>query len=175
MKKIIVASKNPVKLNAALEGFRKIFPSEQFEVEGVAAASGVGDQPMSDAEAYQGAWNRVENVSKGTPADFWVGIEGGVEEKGSEMEVFAWVVVRSKDGRYGKGRTGTFFLPKQIAELVKQGKELAEADDIVFKRSKSGHGNGAIGILTDDVIDRTKYYIEAVIFSLIPFKNEGLY
>ena len=30
MKKIIVASKNPVKINAALNGFQKMFPEETF-------------------------------------------------------------------------------------------------------------------------------------------------
>src|ERR1700690_550709 len=122
MKKIVVASKNPVKLNAALEGFKKMFPVEEFEVEGIAVASGVGDQPMNNEETFQGAWNRTENASKETVADFWIGIEGGIEEKKSEMEVFAWIVVKSKDGNYGKGKTGTFFLPKQIVELIKQGK-----------------------------------------------------
>ena len=48
-----------------------------------------------------------------------------------------------------------------------------EADDIVFKRNNSKEKNGAVGILTNNLIDRTKYYEEAVVLSLIPFiKNE---
>jgi non-canonical (house-cleaning) NTP pyrophosphatase len=35
--------------------------------------------------------------------------------------------------------------------------------------------NGAIGILTGDVIDRTELYQHAVILALVPFKNDGLY
>ena len=35
-----------------------------------------------DAETDQGAWNRVHSACVEHPdADFWVGIEGGVEEK----------------------------------------------------------------------------------------------
>ena len=75
----------------------------------------------------------------------------------------------------GKGRSGTFFLPPKIAELIRQGKELGEADDIVFERTNSKQENGAVGILTDGVVDRTKYYTEAVVLALIPFKNERLY
>ena len=75
----------------------------------------------------------------------------------------------------GKGRSGTFFLPPKIAELIRQGKELGEADDIVFGRTNSKQENGAVGILTDGVVDRTKYYTEAVVLALIPFKNERLY
>lgn len=175
MKKIVVASENPVKLNAALAGFRKMFPTEEFAAEGAVVPSGVRSQPMGDRETLEGAHNRIENASKEMPADFWVGIEGGIEEKESGMEVFAWIVIKSKSGKYGRGKTGTFFLPSQVVELIKQGKELAEADDIVFKRSNSKSTNGAVGILTGDVIDRTKYYTEAVVLALIPFKNEHLY
>ncbi|MEA2092741.1 MAG: DUF84 family protein, partial [Patescibacteria group bacterium] len=55
------------------------------------------------------------------------------------------------------------------------GKELGEADDIVFQRNNSKQENGAVGILTGDVVDRTKCYTEAVILALIPFKNVNLY
>ena len=91
------------------------------------------------------------------------------------MEAFAWVVVKTKENRFGKGRTGTFFLPPRVAELIKQGKELGDADDIVFGRTNSKQENGAVGILTDNVVDRAKYYTEAVVLALIPFKNKQLY
>ncbi len=176
MKKIVIASKNPVKINATLSGFQKMFPAETFETEGVSVPSRVSDQPKNDAEIFQGAWNRANNASIETPlADFWVGIEGGIEEKGEGMESFAWIIIKDKNGKFGKGRTGTFFLPPKVAELIRQGKELGEADDIVFQRKNSKQENGAVGILTGDVLDRTKYYAEAVIMALIPFKNEKLY
>ncbi|MDO8524844.1 MAG: inosine/xanthosine triphosphatase [bacterium] len=175
MLKVIVASKNPVKINATSKAFKEMFPAENFDVEGVSIASGVNEQPQNDLETFQGALNRAENVSKIAIADFWVGIEGGIEEKSSGMEAFAWVVVKAKDGKLGKARTGTFFLPLKIAELIKQGKELGEADDIVFGRTNSKQENGAVGILTGNVVDRTKYYTEAVVFALIPFKNSQLY
>ena len=174
--RIVIASKNPVKINATLSGFKKMFPDINFEVEGVSVPSNVSEQPRSDAETFTGAINRADNASKEiTEANFWVGIEGGIEEKQSGMEAFAWVVIKSNDGKYSKGRTGTFFLPQKVGELIKQGKELGEADDIVFGRSNSKHENGAVGILTGDAVDRTKYYTEAVVFACIPFKNKELY
>ena len=176
MKKIVVASKNPVKINATLSGFQKMFPAETFEIEGISVPSGVSDQPKNDSEIFQGAWNRANNASEAViSADFCVGIEGGVEEKNGDMESFAWIIIKGRTGKFGKGRTGTFFLPPKVAELIKQGKELGEADDIVFQRKNSKQENGAVGILTGDVINRTKFYIEAVILALIPFKNEELY
>ena len=58
---------------------------------------------------------------------------------------------------------------------MKEGKELGDANDIVFNRNNSKQKNGAVGILTGDATDRTKYYTEAIILSLIPFKNIELY
>lgn len=176
MTTIIVASKNPVKLNAALIGFQKMFPDGEFAVDGVSVASGVADQPLTDAETLRGATNRAEAASVAAPsADFWVGLEGGIEDKNGDMEVFAWIVVKDCKGMVGRGRTATFFLPHPIADLIRAGKELGEADDIVFKRTNSKQGDGACGLLTDGVIDRTTMYLDAVIFAIIPFKNPQLY
>ncbi len=163
-------------MNAALSGFRRMFLEEDFGIEGISVESGVGHQPQSDAETFSGAWNRADNVCKERPeADFWVGIEGGIEEKNSEMEAFAWVVIKAKDGGFGKGKTGTFFLPPAITELIKQGKELGEANDIIFGMSNSKQENGAIGLLTNNVTNRTIEYTETVVLALIPFKNKELY
>lgn len=185
MKKVVVASENKVKIAAVLEGLQRMFPGEPFDVCGVSVPSGVGEQPRSDAETLAGARNRVDAASVATPeADFWIGLEGGVEvvmdstsspQVGEEMVAFGWVVAKSSDGRYGKGRTGTFFLPPKVAELVMSGTTLGEADDRVFGRSNSGMHNGAVGLLTGDAVVRTKLFSEAVILALIPFKHPELY
>jgi len=175
MKKVIIASKNPVKIQSVKNGFEKMFTDQEFEFVGVSVPSGVSDQPFGNDETFLGAKNRADNAfNEFKDADFYVGIEGGIEQVKNEMEAFAWILVKSAD-KYGKSRTGTFFLPKEVVKLIKEGKELGEADDIVFKRSNSKQANGAVGILTGNVIDRTKYYTESVILSLIPFKNVDLY
>ena len=107
MKKVVVASANPVKVEAVQIGFAKMFPDESFEVKGVPATSEVSAQPMSSDETLMGAMNRANNVSKlVTEADYWIGIEGGVEDANAELEVFAWVVVKASNGKIGKGKTG---------------------------------------------------------------------
>ena len=135
--------------------------------------SGVSDQPMTDAETLRGALNRVARARSDAPdADYWVGMEGGVEDRG-ELEAFAWIVV--VDGtRTGKSRTATFYLPEETARLVRQGIELGHADDQVFGRSNSKQQNGSVGLLTGDALDRTGFYTQAVILALIPFKNPSL-
>ena len=172
---LVIASTNPVKIQAAVNGFQRLFPGSELNVIAVAIPSDVAHQPLSDEETLRGALNRSANAQAAHPhADYWIGIEGGIQPIEQEMTAFAWIVVRSKE-MIGKGRTGTFFLPPAVSELIRQGKELGEADDIVFGRTNSKQENGAVGLLTDNVIDRAQLYEHAMILALIPFKNEALY
>lgn len=171
---VAVASKNPVKIESTKLAFTKIFPNQSFKFQGFSVPSDVPIQPLGEKETLAGAKNRVMNLSKITNADYYIGIEGGSKKIGKEMETFAWVVIKSKH-KLSKSRTASFYLPKKIIDLVNQGKELGEADDIVFNRKNSKQSNGAVGILTDDVVTRTSYYEQAVVMALIPFKNPDLY
>ena len=171
---IVVASTNPVKLESARQGFAQVFSGRAVYVTGIGVESGVRDQPMTDADTLTGAYNRADNARTAQPqADFWVGIEGGIEEVAGALQAFAWVVVQTSEKR-GRGRTGTFVLPDEVSDLVHQGMELGHADDVVFKRDNSKQKNGSVGILTGDLIDRVTFYVPAVVLALIPFMNPKL-
>jgi inosine/xanthosine triphosphatase len=175
MKRVVVASTNPTKIQAVENGFQEMFPEGAFAVEGVKAPSGVPDQPIGDEETYRGAFNRLQAARQDHPtADFWVGIEGGNVETPHGMEVMAWVVVQSAD-RTGKARTAGFYLPPRVIELVHQGYELGHADDIVFGTSNSKQEMGSSGLLTHNVMTRVRFYRQAVILALIPFVQPELY
>ena len=187
MKKVIIASTNPVKTKAVKQAFSKVFKNKQFIFQSIAVNSGVPDQPIGNKETLQGAKNRVqESILKIPQADFYVGIEGGIipfiknqeqtklSSQIDNMETMAWVFISSQNLE-SKAKTASFFLPPRLIELVKQGKELGEASNIVFKGEDIKRKNGTVGILTNDLIDRTSYYISAVILALIPFKNFELY
>jgi inosine/xanthosine triphosphatase len=187
MTTIIVASTNPVKIASVNNGFIQMFPNTEIQVEGIAVSSTVSHQPRTNEETERGAVSRVENAKKARPdADYWIGIEGGTSDVPAEfdsvrykktdklgMESFAWVVIESKSGEVGKGKTGTFMLPTKVAELVRSGKELGEADDIVFGQTNSKQKMGAVGLLTNNVIDRETYYTHAVILALIRFTSHN--
>jgi len=174
-KLVIVASKNPVKINATIEGFSKMFANQDFTFRGVEVASGVSDQPMSDKETLTGAKNRALNAQKTiVEADFWVGIEGGIEETDDGMMAFAWVVVITTD-QEGKSRTSTFHLPPKVTELIHKGTELGLANDQVFGKKNSKQKGGAVGSLTEGVLSRTAYYVQPVVLALVPFLKSELY
>ena len=173
---VVIASQNPVKVKCTEKAFSEVFKEEVFAFNGINVPSNVSDQPMSDPETLLGARNRAKNAQSAKPnADYWVGIEGGIAETDEgEMLAFAWISIISKH-QNGEARTATFTLPPKIAELIHQGIELGVADDMVFKRSNSKQSNGAVGILTHDLIDRAEYYRPAIVLALIPFINPELY
>ena len=151
-----------------------MFPEEQFTVQTIQPESGV-DQPRSDPETYEGALNRAEAGMTAVPlADYWVGIEGGIEETDLGMAAFAWISVLSSGGE-GRGKTAAFFLPERVAALVRDGMELGHADDLIFGHTASKRKKGAVGLLTENAVDRTALYEQGVIMALIPFKNPKLY
>jgi inosine/xanthosine triphosphatase len=173
--KVIIASTGPVKIAAVKTAFSKVFPNEVISYESIKAPSGVSNQPLSDLETFTGARNRSEYAYSFIPdSDFCVGIEGGVDEHFCELQAYAWVYIKSKN-KVGKARTASFFLPEKISILIRQGIELGDADDKVFGLSDSKKKNGAVGILTHNIENRTDLYTDAVILALIPFLNHDLY
>lgn len=173
--RVLVASTNPVKIASAAQGFARMFPGDAFEVRGAGVISEVSHQPMGDAETLHGAEARARNGRRLHPdATYWVGIEGGCEERDGVLHGFAWVVVLSAD-REGRSRTASFEIPPAVAEWVRRGVELGDADDRVFGRSNSKQGNGAVGLLTADAVDRVALYVPAVVLALIPFRNPQLF
>ena len=121
MKTIIVGSENPIKLATTKEAFAIVFPEETFEYVTFAATSDVPDQPMGIMETKQGAMNRASHCRTEYPdADFFVGLEGGLEEIEGEFWTSAWMCVQDTTGKCGYGRTGAFLLPPVVSELIHQ-------------------------------------------------------
>jgi inosine/xanthosine triphosphatase len=175
--RIVVASGNPVKIEAARNGVRMLFPEADLQIWGAGVDSGVPAQPMGHEQTFQGALNRARAAMQATPAGFAIGIEGGLEKVDGRYHAFAWVAVVCADAPdvVGRGQTGVFVLPQEVGALVDQGMELGDADDAVFKRKDSKRENGAVGILTGDVLTRESYYRPAVVLAFIPFINPKLH
>jgi inosine/xanthosine triphosphatase len=171
---IVVCSKNPVKTKAAEKGFMRLLP-DSYQIKGISVPSGVPNQPFSDDETLLGAANRVRNAREAEPdADFWIGIEGGVDNHDGGILNFAWIYVADREGRIGKARSAAYYLPEESAALLREGMELGKADEKVFGKIDSRSNSGSVGMLTDDLVDRSGFYTEAVVLALIPFKNKNL-
>lgn len=196
---VAAGSTNPTKTGAARDAFARCFAgATQLTVLGFDVPSGVSDQPLTDDETRTGAFNRALGAAAayaaahgGRPCDFAVGLEGGCLWEDVRLPTaptassavaaspattartllcFAYMAVyQPATGRWGYARTGSFSLPPPVAALVAAGMELGHADDAVFGRSDSKRSNGAVGLLTGDLITRTSYYEHALVLALVPF------
>ena len=134
MKTVVIASKNPIKVNVAKRAFAAVFPAEEFDFIEMKSESGVPDQPMEE-EARQGARHRLQYIRKEHPhADFWIGQEGGLCHEGDRLFARAWIAVMGKTGFMAESSTAQFYLPKKIAEYIKAGMELGTATDVFFQQ-----------------------------------------
>jgi inosine/xanthosine triphosphatase len=131
MKRIVVASRNPAKLNAVETAFSRQFPDAKLELLSVDVDSSVGDQPASDHETRQGARNRARAAKRAhRNAEFWVGLEGGIEAYGDQLMAFAWMAVLGSGDNLGEARTVTLPLPPAVKKLIDGGLELGEAKKV---------------------------------------------
>lgn len=174
--KVVIGSKSDIKIEAVRQSFKQVFPNVQFEYIPMEAASGVSKQPKTLEETKHGAENRAKACQAAcSDADYFVGLEGGLEMIEGEYWTSAWMCIISKGGRIGFGRTGAYLLPQQITKLINEGVELAHASDQIFNDPGSGKKFGAITKLTSGVMDRAEFYRHALIFALIPHVQPALY
>ncbi|KAK4126769.1 hypothetical protein N657DRAFT_687182 [Parathielavia appendiculata] len=74
----------------------------------------------------------------------------------------------------GKARTATYYLPLETSRLVKEGKELGQADEVIFAGRNLKQKNISVGLLTGDVIDPGGYYEDATVLALILVRSPSL-
>lgn len=174
MKKIAVGSTNPVKLEAIRRVLVRLWPMVQLassEVE-----SGVRTQPLSDEEAIQGAINRARGaLLQLPPSDLGIGIEGNTVELTYGMFSTAWVAIVDRQGQVGLGSSGRFALPETIAEAIRQGGELGPLMDQRTGEANVKQKQGAVGILTNGLLNRTEALEVGVICALSRFVASEYY
>jgi inosine/xanthosine triphosphatase len=168
VRRVVVGSTNPVKINAVRAVLARAGVSAQ--VEGRAVPSSVRDQPVGDEETIRGAVARARGALAEADADWGVGIEGGVvNEADGAMRTCAWAAIVSADGRQGVGGSLAMPLPRVVAEAVRGGLELGHAMDRLTGERDTKRGAGAVGILTAGLVDRQQAYETLVAYALAPF------
>jgi inosine/xanthosine triphosphatase len=169
---VVVASRNPVKISATQHAFATQFPDAAIEIIPVDVDSGAGDQPISDEATRLGARTRARRAKHKSPgAQFWVGLEGGIEELDGQLMAFAWMAIEGPADTVSEARSATLPLPPAIKALVDGGVELGEANDRVFATLNSKQGGGAYGLLTKGLYTRESIYTQTLIIALVPFVN----
>jgi inosine/xanthosine triphosphatase len=168
--RILVGSKNPVKINAARSIFSLYYPDMTIDCQGVDAPSQVPDQPIGEDEAQ----NRVLYCQQHYQADFYVAMEGGAEQFSYGPATFAFVVVADNQQR-AIGRSSNLPLPPSLYNALLQGKELGDVMDNAFNTTNIKQQGGAIGLLTNHHATRESTYTQALTLAMAPFLHPALY
>jgi len=174
MLKIVVGSKNPVKISAAKSAICKMFAVSDVECVGINAPSSVSEQPMTTEETQRGAINRVKYCQQHTQGDYYIAFEGGVDQFEYGPATFAFVAIADQK-QMSVGRSCNLPLPLLVYQALELGEELGHVMDRLFNTDNIKQKGGAIGLLTKGLATRESVYIQATLLALAPFINPELY
>jgi inosine/xanthosine triphosphatase len=172
---VAVGSTNPVKIQAVKQAFKKIWPDDNWLVQGISVSSGVSAQPMSDQESIQGAKNRAIAAKDALKFHWGVGVEGGIQQINTDWFDCGWIAVINHQGTVGLGSTARIITPPKMMALINQGIELGEVVDQIFNTKNSKHSDGHFGLMTQNTITRTSGYVDGVIMALVRFLHPQLF
>ncbi|MCC7573377.1 MAG: inosine/xanthosine triphosphatase [Candidatus Methanofastidiosum sp.] len=175
--KILVGSKNPVKIEATREAFSSYF--KDIEVEGVEVKSSVSEQPL-DEETFDGAEHRAKVLKKlnekaNIGASFFVGIEGGAINIYSAWFGIGAICIMDEKGNQGFGTSPMFELWPEAIDKILEGTELGDVMGEITGDNQVKRKGGAVGFLTNGVVQRKDLYVSGLKLALIPFLKEDLY
>ena len=171
--KIAVGSKNPVKIKAVENAFKRFW--NDVAVVGLEVNHGTSRQPSSQEEAILGATKRAQLALEQTNSDYGVGLEGNTFDSEHGMFLDGWVVIVNKHVEKGIANSGSLMMPEKIAKEVRKGKEVGPASDAHFGTHNIKQKEGTVGMLTNNAITRTEAFEKGVIYALARFLNPHYY
>ncbi len=165
-----VGSVNPVKVEAVRNVFSRFF--KELEIEGSVTRTSVPDEPWEE-DVKRGAKERAWQVMQN--ADIGVGIEAGLFRREDGIYDVQYCAILDKMGRYTFGTGPGFRYPAMIeAELLK-GSTVGEVFAEKIVGENIGQKGGAIGYLTNGVLNRQELTESAVLAAMVPRINKELY
>jgi inosine/xanthosine triphosphatase len=192
----IIATKNPIKLNATKKAFAKFFPQTHSDISAESVPLDTV-QPIGIEKVIEGAKSRAIqalNILKERRADminvlddfhkkwvFGIGIEAGlVEIPGSISGYldFQYCVIIDLLGRMSMGAGPGWEYPLDITQKVVSENGALEISEVVKKMSNDENNkyeNGAIGFFTKGLLDRPSLTQIAVQMALIPRISKDFY
>lgn len=152
----VIGSTNNAKVKAATVIVNRYFPGSR--VTSVDVASGVNSQPFGDEETRNGALNRARNAALTSVNAIGIGLEGGVRMLEGEMYLCNWGAFVLPTGKSYTAAGAQIPLPTEIAKGIKSGKELGIVVDDYFHDQGIRHSEGAIGMLTAQIVTRDQLF-----------------
>lgn len=175
--KVLCGSKNPVKIEATKIAFLKNYTD--VEVHGYSVESDVPDQPHND-EVYRGALNRATklfemNNSEKLGAEFFVGIEGGIEYKFDRWFSYGCMCIIDINRNQSFGSSPHFQIPEEVIKRLLNREELGLVMDEIMQQKNTKQKMGAIGFFTNGAMNRKELYVPGLVAALVPFNHPEMF
>jgi inosine/xanthosine triphosphatase len=170
---VIIGSTSPVKVNATKQAFETYF--DKVRVKGIKVPSKIKPFPTSDEETFQGALNRVNAASEQIQAEYYVGLEGGLQNLKGYTLVKQIAVIKKGD-QISVGLSSGYTAPESlIKQLDMTSDKSRNILDKYFGKKEILSKEGVIGVLTNEILNRTLISRDAVICALTRFINPQYY
>lgn len=176
--KINIGSKNKAK-SGAIRELIPLYPMlKGAEVIERDVASGVGDQPHSLDETIRGAMNRAKAAFENCDLSF--GIESGLmhvpHTKTGVMDLCVCAIYDGKE--FHLGTSSAFECPPLVVKYMHE--DGLDMNDASHKAGLTedlsiGSGQGLIGLLTKNRVDRLAYTKQAIYMAMIHLENAEIY
>lgn len=171
--RVAVGSMSESKLRAARAVCARAFPGAV--VEGIDVSSGVAAQPTNQDDTIRGARRRAREAQRILDADLGIGIEGGIFQDAYGAWLCAWAAVVERSGRETLASGIRFPLPAWMADRALRGEELGAVVDASLGEGDAHETLGAIGLLTNGLLDRQAALEQALTAALAPVLASSLY
>jgi pantetheine-phosphate adenylyltransferase len=175
--RVAVGSTNPVKSGAVRAALASILGGVACEISAVDVPAGVPGQPRDD-ETLDGARARARAARRARPdCDYSIGIEAGLNQDPAGE---AWYdaqacVVADALGQETDGWGPAFRYPDWVTRRALAGEMVSEILGPVAGDPRIGGTTGAIGFLTEGVMDRAELTRIAVVMAFVPRIKRTLY
>lgn len=153
---ITIGSKNKAKVDAV----QSVFEGETIKA--LAVSSHVSSQPFSDQETLTGAINRAMEVHKHEPNGLAIGLEGGVMWLNTQLFLCNWGALVDQNKNVYIASGARVPLPTEIVMQLEAGRELGDIMESYAKNRDVRHNEGAIGILTNDLVSRKSMFVHVL-------------
>jgi len=174
--KILIATKNPNKIQGAKDAFSHFY--KDFEIEGIAVSSDVSEMPIND-EIYIGAKNRVKNLKKYCSennifADLYISVESGMTNQICDYMITNVAVIEDNEDLHSYGLSASYPVPnKYVDRIINDG--LQSVADNLFSTHEIGKKQGAINMITKGVYNRQNLNEQAFLMALTKVINCDLW
>lgn len=168
--KIVVGSKSKHKIAAVVEALDLCHIDAS--VEGVAAPSGIPEQPSGVEQTRMGASNRASNAQKAEPvADMWIGIESGLVSAYGSFYDTAFVVLLLPNGLGYSAMCGGHSVPKAyVDEAHRKGFGAFTVGSVMAEQTGCDATDGTSHI-TGGVVSRTDTLVQGLAIALASWKR----